>query len=182
MITNSSHQPIHYPDIKIPITTLEHLIQDISLKNWNTYDIHWLEHILSGGMPSPPETLITKYRLLCTTFFTLYCIYHFLAAFPPSIVGLNFKIWQYYSNPLKSMKRISLIYNLLQDKRKFTKAKPMLQWESNLQVSFSDSQWIQAIRYSYSITHCVNHWELALKVSLRWYLNPCTPLVLQQYS
>lgn len=44
----------------------------------------------------------------------------------------------------------------------------MQKWEADLNTFFSDAQWSQAIRFSYTITH----WELALKILHRWCLTP----------
>lgn len=48
----------------------------------------------------------------------------------------------------------------------------LTKWEVDLGTTFSESQWLQAIPAAYSITHCVTHWKLTLKINVRWYLTP----------
>lgn len=48
----------------------------------------------------------------------------------------------------------------------------MQSWESDLQATFSDDQWLSVIHYSHRASHCITHWELNHKIILRWYFPP----------
>lgn len=37
----------------------------------------------------------------------------------------------------------------------------MDKWEADLNNTFSESQWKQVIQWTYNVTHCITHWELA---------------------
>lgn len=123
-----------------------------------------------NGAPISPENTISKFKLPNSAYFTLCRIYSFLSSSSPPLITIHSKIWQYYANTLKSVKGTSLIYRLLQDKMTFHKTNSMIKWETDLKASFTSNPWMRAIRYTYSTTHCVNHWELALKITHRWYL------------
>lgn len=48
----------------------------------------------------------------------------------------------------------------------------MLDWEKDLNTSFTMSEWNKAIRSSHKYSRCANHWDLALKLLHRSYLTP----------
>lgn len=63
-------------------------------------------------------------------------------------------LWQYYGDTVKSVKGMSLIYNLLQDKLTFHKTKSMTKWETDLNSSFSNDQWKKLLD-THTLTHTV---------------------------
>lgn len=52
----------------------------------------------------------------------------------------------------------------------FSKTKPLLDWETDLQTQFTDAQWQQAITSIYKATTCTSLWLITQKTLMRWYL------------
>lgn len=44
----------------------------------------------------------------------------------------------------------------------------MLTWETDLNRIFGSEQWAIALRYNYTASHCINHWELTQKILAQW--------------
>lgn len=90
-----------------------------------------------------------------------------------SIEGaLPTKLWNYFFTEHSNTKGTSLIYSLLQKKNMFHKSKPLLDWEKDLQIQFTDAQWQTAITSIYKAITCTSLWELTQKTLMRWYLTP----------
>lgn len=69
-------------------------------------------------------------------------------------------------------KGISLFYNLLHHKTKFINSVAIQRWEKDLGQHFTLTKWEKVCRSTYKITCCSTLWELAYKLTYRWYLTP----------
>lgn len=65
-----------------------------------------------------------------------------------------------------------MFYNTLQNKSSFTKSTPLHRWESDLGQSYTVDKWEKACKSTYKATCCSTLWELAVKLTNRWYLTP----------
>lgn len=81
-------------------------------------------------------------------------------------------MWEFLSSKSLPLKGISLFYTLIRDKSTFTKVAALKCCERDLNTSFSDLQWRQAIYYNQTASKNMNYWELSQKLLLRWYLTP----------
>lgn len=88
--------------------------------------------------------------------------------------------WRYLLTDVVTMKGITLFYNLLQDKTSFCRLSPFVKWEMDIGHTFSDFQWLAALRATFKATLSTSLWELTHKVTLRWYVT--LTLVDKMYS
>lgn len=86
-------------------------------------------------------------------------------------MSLHPKLFKFFDHTGKPQKHISLIYNSLHNKSTFIKNNLMTKWEVDTGTTLSESQWQRVIRSVYNFTHCVTHWEVSLKINVRWYLS-----------
>lgn len=78
----------------------------------------------------------------------------------------------FYNNTRPNVKGITLFYNLAQDKHVFKKSTTIRKWERELGITFSDTQWLNALKEIHKSSHCVKHWEMTIKLINRWHYTP----------
>lgn len=73
----------------------------------------------------------------------------------------------YYSSDAPSKKGTLLF---LQDESSFDMTFVFVHWEVDISNSFTVNQWEVALTSIFKGTKCIDHWKLAQKVTLHWYL------------
>lgn len=104
--------------------------------------------------------------------FTGVHLLHFLTKHPIPALATHPKVWSFYISISKKVKGTSLFYNILQDKDNLCKSSTVTKWETDFRSTFTPSQWRAAFNSISKVTHCVSHWEMALKITNRWYYTP----------
>lgn len=131
-----------------------------------------LQHLLQDNSLKPFSQLQSEYTIPTSEYFTYLRIQHCLKTVPLPLYNIHPKTWDYLTNPNTNLRGISYFYNSLHQKHTFTKLKPHKKWEIDLNHEFTDNQWHQAFKSTYKATKCAALWELAQKISLRWYMTP----------
>lgn len=92
----------------------------------------------------------------------------------PQHISIPEYIWSMWHPTSLPKKGITILYNLLQSKMHFEIPKQLNKWETELNITITQEQWLQAIQFNYFHTKCSNFRELAQKIHLKWYKPPYT--------
>lgn len=79
---------------------------------------------------------------------------------------------QYLTTSFIKTKGLSWFYKKLQNTHTQTKTMSILNWENDLKNKFALTDWLKATQANYTYSHCINHWDLSLKILYRSYLTP----------
>lgn len=102
-----------------------------------------------------------KSNIVYTTFHT-----------PPH--SIHASAWSFLTSSTPLRKGITLFYNIFQQKQTFVKSPSHIQWETDLQQSFTPMQWYEACKTTQKASSCSTLWELLVKITLQWYYTPAT--------
>lgn len=174
ILQNPKVSDIKNKDVHFPIQVLETLNMSSSVRQLLHHGITEISVLISGQAPKSLFTMMGKYGLPITEHLNYICIYHFLSTHAPPLLDTCFTAWRFYMSPIIFKKGILLFYNVQQDKRIHQNQGnfPMGGRPTGILYTFH----VDFCLFSLSqVTHCVNHWELAIKISSHWY---CTPFPL----
>lgn len=137
--------------IKLPISTLQLLIPDLSLNPWPKWSSVFLDDLLQNGQVKPFHQLKKDLELPTSTYYQYlqiaHCLQHNLHLLSPNPeCALTL-----FSPHSKSIRGISMFYNLLHKKMLFQRSSFFLQWEPDLAQNFSAHQWKMAFHSIYKI-------------------------------
>lgn len=148
------------------------LLPDLSPKHWSNIKSLQLKELIHNDQLLPFQTLKTRYLIPSQGAYTYKRIASYLKKNPAPSVIIPTKAWSSWTSNSPKAKGITLMYNLLKNKDKFTKTSTYKRWERDLQASFSDSQWRSAIHYNHKASSCIIYWELSQKIHHRWHFTP----------
>ena len=168
-MTSFQNQKVSVP---VPLRTVELLIPDSSLLTWVRRGILTLQQLLEGNALKSFLKIQEEFCIPATDYYLYLQISHLLGSLPSPDITLCRQGWSFFSEPSLSAKGTSLFYHLLQDKLTFYKSTPYQRWETDLGETYTPRQWQAAFKSIYQASKCANHWELAHKIALRWYLTP----------
>lgn len=156
----------------MPFAKLSHLSPDFSTVQRPRLGIRYVQGLYSKTGVKSFASVQQENNLPASDIFTYLHITHCLAQLPNPLYTLSSKAWSYFTLSRSAQKGTSLFYNIFQQKQVFTKSKPLFQWESDLEASYSDQQWLRAFKSVYQSTCCSSLWEMPQKIFLKWYSSP----------
>lgn len=156
----------------IPINTLKHLTPDLLFPQWLSDKIKYTQDLRNITSTKSYPQVQKEYSAPTKDFLTYYRLKKCLTTYPSLEGALPIKLWEFFFSDNTKPKGVSLIYLLLQEKNTFFKSKPLLDWETDLNLQFTDYQWLTAINSVYKATSCTSLWEVTQKTLMRWYLTP----------
>lgn len=151
--------------IPLPISSLQILVPDLNVRRWTSRGITTVEDIKISPSIKTFRAIQIDHGLESMALYTDNQIAHLLLVIPTPYVSISNKIFLYLTNPVTSIKGISLFYNFLNQKSELSKIPSMKTWELDLMSSYSIEQWQNSLKITYVCTKCVN-------LLLRWYLKP----------
>lgn len=163
---------VHEINYRLPLLILEAKIPMLSVKGLVDQGIMHISDLYNSPLLKTSEQIMPQYQLPSNMLFTCLRITHFLQRQSSPQISLPPKAWQFILTTKLEGKGISLFYNLIGNKLTFTKTIAMGKWEDDLGTTFSDDQWQYAFREIHKASHCVKHWELAIKMANRWQYTP----------
>lgn len=134
------------------------------MKRWKEAGIQWVEDLIINSQTLSFEDIQNFFNIPSKDIFIYIRVSTFLKHCSKPALSLPPAAWQFLTNNKPKNKGISMFYSLLQIKQTFFKTSLMHLWELDLHQSFSEDQWLKAIKYSQHTTHCINHWENPLPV------------------
>lgn len=122
------------------------------------------------------EGILTYKELLCKQPRPISFSYIQLTYFHNNNPNISYKIhrefWSYLMSSHDKPKGMSWFYSKLQYSGSFQNSSNMKNWEKEMDTSFTQREWQNAIQSHFCYSHCVNHWELMLKMLYGTYLTP----------
>lgn len=131
----------HTQSVHPPVEVFNFLLPDLSPKHWSNIKSLQLKELIHNDQLLPFQTLKTRYLIPSQGAYTYKHIASYLKKNPAPSVIIPTKAWSSWTSNSPKAKGITLMYNLLKNKDKFTKTSTYKRWERDLQASFSDSQW-----------------------------------------
>lgn len=171
-ILAQKHNDIQDIQYTLPLTLLETKIPLLKTKHLTNKGITNILDLYNGTQLKPIDQIMTQYNLPNDRRLICLGITHFLKSCTRPTISLPNKIWQFYSTADSSTKGISFFYNNIRDKNTFLKTTAMRKWEDELGTIVSTEQWRHSFREIHRASHCVKHWELAIKMANRWHYTP----------
>lgn len=152
--------------ITTKLDIFQFIIPELSLYHWSPPS-NMNHSLLWFSLISTFQTLQDKYNLPPQSLFTYRQLTSYLKKKPAPPIHLPGKVWAFLSSTSSTIKGISMFYGLLHDKGTFVKNSALKRSERDLNTSFSDSQWRQAIHYNQIASKSINYWGLSQKLHLR---------------
>lgn len=164
----------HTPNIilKVPILALHHLIAQVSLTSWTRKGITHLHNLNDSGTLKSFPSIQKEFHLPQKDLYKYLQIKHCLRNLINTSQTILTPAWAFLTSSIPLKKGITLFYNIFQQKTTFIKSTPHLQWETDLQQTFSPLQWQRACKVTQRATRCSTLWEITVKITLRWYITP----------
>lgn len=159
-------------EIPTPLNSLCTHITDLNTKQWEHKGITLISDMYDREKLIPFNTLAQKYSLPTSDYYMYIRITTFLKSHQMQPIKIPHKAWAYWNDKSIPRKGISLFYTLIQQKESYIKLPAHQKWESELSMSFSEKQWLEAIKSNNSFTRSTAYWETTQKLLLRWYYTP----------
>lgn len=169
LLNDTRHYPMNTA-LEIPLMALNPLIAQVSLTPSARKGITHLHHLYSNDFLKPFSVLQKGFNLLQNDLYQYLQIKHCILKIPHNHLTIQASAWAFLTSPSPSLKGITLLYNIFQQKGSFTKSKPCTQWESDLSKSFTSLQWTKVS--TQKVSSCSTLWDLTVRITLRWYLTP----------
>ena len=153
-----------YVNVKIPFQALHLIIEHVPIASWSGRGITYIHELYSNGRLKSFQSVQSEFDLPHTSYSQYAQIVHYLQKLGNLCQYIHSLAWAFLTSPVQQKKGISLFYNLLQQKRIFTKSSSHLLWERDLQCSFTDDQWHMACKANQSASNCTSLWEFSTKI------------------
>lgn len=121
----------------------------------------------------------TKFSIPSSEFLTYLQISSLLEQLNIFHTPIPTQIWKHLKSSNFKAKGISLIYEQLNSKSVFLKLNPLIKWEKDIGKSFTEKQWLSAIKCNHRFSRCLNYEELAVKLLAKWHF---TPYIVAKFS
>uniref|UniRef100_A0A803J5Q1 Reverse transcriptase domain-containing protein n=1 Tax=Xenopus tropicalis TaxID=8364 RepID=A0A803J5Q1_XENTR len=164
-----------FPSPITPITNMQLLIQDLSLKQWSDKGIRTIADLYTINTYLTFQQLQEKYQIPNKEYFTYNRI--------TNVLQKNMQNYKKKRQPtrIEQLCRIaqngprgilSACYRFLLELPPDHKHPFMEKWERELQIEITPEQWSSILEVTSGATRCTNHLESYKKVLYRWHLTP----------
>lgn len=121
------------------------------LSNWHNRGVEFVSDLFLDDALKSFSVLQVQFNLLPTDCYKYNQVVHLLRSMNSYHIYLSGDIWRFYTSLFSRTKGISFFYNIFQQKLNFINSRPFQKWESDLGVSISASQWLNALKSTYSM-------------------------------